>query len=1017
MYTSTIPKIKIFVLLLLFSIGLIVTYIVTDTYFFSHHSHRLALERAQTKSLEREKRFQNFFETSEKTLLGIRKNGYFKRYLQGEAEKSYIVALFMSIAESQGDIMQLRYIDAEGAESVRIDRSVEKEVPFVVPDDQLQNKKQRYYFSESPLRPPERVWFSELDLNIEHGKVEVPHKPTLRAVLPLQVDGKFGGILIINYFMKQFLDALIQAPLYNMILVDTKGYPLVHYDAAKSWGRYQTPMYDIRSELPKDFGPILGQYTYGSERVWSQRLELPLPEPLVLVMQLNESNLSQQIAEEKNHYLYVVLMVLLFSLIASYAISRIVNRIGLDLDHTQRLEKLFRGIFEHAAVGIAQKKINGKWERVNGQLLEMLGYSYHELQRLSAGDITYAPDFERELELLEELKEGKRSSFQLEKRMIRKDGSMLPAKVTISLLRNDSGAADSVISIVEDLSEVEEHRRELRQAATVFENTAEGVMITDAGGTIINVNRAFETITGWGMEEAKGKTPSILKSGRHEREFYESMWWAIKEKGAWSGEVWNRRKNGEIYPQWLNINTVSNGEGEHENYIGVFADITALKASEKREDYLTNYDQLTGLPNRLLLQTHLEQSIELSKRHHTQTAVILLDIDNFKHINDSYGHSTGDALIIKIAERIGALLREEDTPARSGGDELVVVMGELHNMEPLMQTIRAIIDCFDRPFTINGKEFVVTASIGISIFPDDGINGETLMRNADAAMFDAKNDGKHTYKFYDDRLTAISFERVVLGNALKTALENGELELYYQPQFNLEDNSCMGFEALLRWNHPTLKRVTPDRFIPIAEETKLIIPIGEFVLQQACETVSRWASEALCNGRIAVNVSGVQMEYSDFAETLKRNIDRYKIPPHHLEIEVTESVIMKDPDRWAELLKRIKALGVSISIDDFGTGYSSLNYLRRLPLDTLKIDKSFVDDIPGEADACAIADTIINMAQSLGMTTLAEGVETEPQKRYLSDKGCTFMQGYLLGVPMSETEAYAWLRERREGGA
>jgi len=1011
MYAGFTPKIQIFALLLLFATGQIATYMLVDYYHFSKTVHHTAMEKAEEKCVERENFFREFFDSAQKNLYGIRENALFRHYLetmQGEAE---VRELFLTLAQSRDDIMQLRYLDASGMERLRIDRDSESGSVHAVASKLLQNKNGRYYFADSKTRTLEQVWFSDLDLNIEHGEVEQPFRPTMRAILPLERDGRFGGILIINYFMDGFLQRLANMPMYKAILADAEGYPLIHYDPERSWGRYREPRYSLAEELPEAARQLFSCKEFRNDRIVARQLFLPTEHPLYLILQLNDDTIQALMAAQREHYLFVAAIVFLFSVLVSLLISRIVNRIGLDLAHTRRLEKLFRGIFEHAAVGIAQKDMHGRWIRVNDKMLEMTGYRFDELRNLSAEAITYGPDYAKEAVLVNELIEGKRRSFQLEKRLLRKDGALVWVNLTMSLLRNERNEADSLVAIIEDLSEIERNRQELRQSATVFENTAEGVIITDPQGTIVNVNKAFETITGRSRNEVIGARPSLFRSGRHDRHFYAWMWRQIKETGFWSGEIWNRRKNGEVYPQWLTISSVSNGAGELENYIAVFSDISALKASQEKADYYANYDQLTGLPNRLLLRAILDHSIDVSKRQHTKTAVVMLDIDNFKNINDSYGHTFGDDLVVELAARLKEIIRPEDTLARIGGDELVIIMGDLEETRTVIQTAQRIIESFTLPFNIRNRQFSVTASLGISLYPDDGFSAENLLKNADAAMFDAKKDGKHTYKFYDDAMTALSFERVVIENALKTALERNEFELVYQPQFDLSIDRCIGFEALIRWNNPALNKITPDRFIPIAEETKQIIPLGEYVLETACDTVLRWKREGLCNGRIAINVSGVQLEYSDFATTLQSQIERYGIEPSHLEIEVTESVIMKNPDRWVAVLHKIKALGVSISIDDFGTGYSSLGYLRRLPFDTLKIDKTFVDDVPGDRDACAIADTIVRMAQSLGMTTLAEGVETEAQKEYLKGLGCTFMQGYLMGRPMREADAYAWLKE------
>ena len=487
----------------------------------------------------------------------------------------------------------------------------------------------------------------------------------------------------------------------------------------------------------------------------------------------------------------------------------------------------------------------------------------------------------------------------------------------------------------------------------------------------------------------------------------------VSQLGSWRGEIWNRRKNGEIYPQLLNISSVKNSSNVVESYIAVFSDISSLKETQAQLDFLAHHDHLTELPNRILLNERLKHTLSTAKRDESMTAVIFMDIDNFKNINDSYGHTFGDELLIAVSHRLKIIMREDDTFSRIGGDEFVIVMSHFRTLEQITRIAQKIMEQFEKVFTIEEKEFWISVSIGISVAPDDGNSSEVLIKNADTAMYEAKGDGKNTFKFYNDKMSASSFERVVFESALKAGIQNKEFEVYYQPQEDLEDNSIIGFEALVRWHHPTLGLVPPDKFISIAEETKMILDIGEFVLEQSCKDIKQWHDEGLCKGRIAVNVSGVQLEHSEFAEILKHNLKKYDVDPSMIEIEVTESMVMKNPDRWISILEEIHRIGVSISIDDFGTGYSSLSYLRRLPVDTLKIDQSFVQDIPEEKDACAIVDAIINMADSLGLNTLAEGIETIAQREYLVKKSCTHAQGYLLSKPMNTKDTYSWLQTKQ----
>ena len=664
---------------------------------------------------------------------------------------------------------------------------------------------------------------------------------------------------------------------------------------------------------------------------------------------------------------------------------------------------------DKALAGIAMINRNGLFTYVNSEYLRMWGYdNKKEVIGTSPALHCYDPNIIDQM--IQTLKTKREASIEF--RAQRKDGTLFDVLMAIKKFIDLDGNIFYLGSGL-DVSKMKKIERQLRQSATVFENTTEGVMITDANSIIVDVNEAFTKISEYNCSEVIGKNPSILKSGRHNKDFYKLMWNSITNTGSWQGEIWNRRKNGEIYPQWLNISIVKNNLGKTENFISVFSDITALKATEEKLDFLAHHDYLTELPNRILLKARLEHTLNIAKRNKTLTAVIFMDIDNFKNINDSYGHTFGDAVLVAMSKRINNIIKEDDTLARIGGDEFVIAMNHFKSPEQIAYVVQDIMDLFEKSFIIEEKEFWITLSIGISIAPDDGTNTDTLIKNADTAMYKAKEDGKNTYKFYNDKMSASSFERIVFESALKMGINNNEFEVYYQPQEDLQNNKIIGFEALVRWHHPTLGIVSPARFIPIAEETKMILPIGEFVLKQACKDIKKWHQEGLCKGRIAVNVSGVQLEHSDFAEILKYCLTHYEVDPSMIEIEVTESMVMKNPERWIRILEEIKRIGISISIDDFGTGYSSLSYLRRLPANTLKIDQSFVQDTPDENDACAIVNAIINMADSLGLETLAEGVETIEQRNYLVKKGCKYAQGYLLSKPMSGKDTYNWLLERR----
>jgi diguanylate cyclase (GGDEF)-like protein/PAS domain S-box-containing protein len=574
------------------------------------------------------------------------------------------------------------------------------------------------------------------------------------------------------------------------------------------------------------------------------------------------------------------------------------------------------------------------------------------------------------------------------------------------------GDSGDIVTLVRNIAERRRAEQRLRQAATVFESTTEGVFITDSMGEILEINRAFTQITGYGPEEAIGKTPNLLRSGRHDESFYRRLWDALGEEGRWQGEVWNRRKNGEIYPQWLSISRVQNEPGETLNYVAVFSDISSLRHSQEQLEYLAHHDPLTDLPNRLLFTARLEHALATVMRRHKQLAVLFLDLDRFKIVNDSLGHSVGDKVLKRVAHRLASVVRHEDTVARLGGDEFIVLLEDLASASGASEVAEKLIHALEEPFSTDGHDLFLSVSVGISLAPDDGRDVDTLVRNADTAMYKAKSTGRGTYQFYESHLTATAFERVVLESHLRRALERQEFRLAYQPQVHMPSGRIVGAEALLRWEHPDMGLVMPDRFLPLLEESGLILPVGEWILDTACRQAARWRAAGLQLERLAVNLAGIQIERYGLEDVIQRLLEETGLEPSVLEIEITENLFMQDPERVVQVLDRLRALGVQIAIDDFGTGYSSLAYLKRLPIDKLKIDRSFIRDIPGDTDDEAITRAIIGLARTLRLNVIAEGVENQAMVEFLTKEGCDLAQGFRYGAPM-DAATFATLLDPR----
>ena len=551
------------------------------------------------------------------------------------------------------------------------------------------------------------------------------------------------------------------------------------------------------------------------------------------------------------------------------------------------------------------------------------------------------------------------------------------------------------------------------QFTKIYENTVEGILITDGTSRIQAVNPAFTAITGYTADEALGKTPAMLRSGKHDTEFYRRMWLCLLDEGKWTGEIWNRRKDGSIFPEWLNITAIHDGQGHLKQYVGLFTDITEHKQAEEKLRYQAYHDPLTDLPNRLMYTEHLDMALPQAQRREQLCGVMMLDLDHFKNINDTFGHDFGDKLLINVAQRLRECIRKEDTLARMGGDEFTFLLSLVDDVKDIARVAEKILASFAQPTTIDGKDLFVTPSIGISLFPNDGKDAETLLKNADAAMYRAKEGGRNAYQFYTADMNAQAQERMSLENDLRRALENGELEMYYQPKVSAKDGRIVAAESLIRWHHPTRGFVSPAEFIPLAEENGLILPIGEWLLNEVCRQIRRWRDAGLTVPCIAVNLSGRQFQRQNLPDMLAQAIADAGIEAEDLELELTEGTIMSNAETNIEMLVLLKRMGMSLAIDDFGTGYSSLSYLKRFPVDVLKIDYSFVRDIVTDNNSAELVRGVIGMAHGLKLEVVAEGVETSEQLAFLRLHQCDLIQGFLFSKAVPADDFAALVREGR----
>jgi diguanylate cyclase (GGDEF)-like protein/PAS domain S-box-containing protein len=863
--------------------------------------------------------------------------------------------IFAAFAEAHPQYYQVRYIGVAdgGRELIRVDMQDGR--TQVTPSDRLQRKGDRDYFRETATIRAGEVYLSELNLNQEWGKIEVRHRPTLRAATPVFTPGgELFGMVVINMDASRLLASVtdglpgdVQAYLAN----DAGDY-LLNPDPTKTFGfdlgrryRWQDDMPGLDADAEgrpqlRTIGTAAGPVHAVSIRVHFDRRR---PERyLLLAYALGDDVVTDQTAAARRGIVAGAFVV------ASLAI-------GLVLAY-------FRGLFAPlrritaAAAAIAEGRDDVTLPAVErGEIGTLAQALQHMLAKVK----------QREAELVE-------ANAALEERVAARTA-------------------------------------ELQLAASVFHNTTEGVSVTDANGFILSVNPAFTDITGYSAEDAVGRKPSLLRSDHHGPEFYRQLWEALLRQGRWQGEIWNRRKDGEAYLEWLTISMVPGADGKPFRYVAVFHDITELRRKDEHIRHLAYHDALTGLPNRLLLLDRLDHAIAGRRREGQRLAFVFLDLDRFKTVNDSLGHDVGDKLLEQVAQRLVASLRASDTVARMGGDEFVVLLDKVDEPADCANLAEKISAALAVPIAVDGHAIPMGCSMGIAVFPEDGVTPLDLMKNADAAMYAAKAAGRGTYRFFQPGMTEQTAQRLRLEVELRQAIANGELELHYQPKVCLASGSASGFEALVRWRHPVRGLVSPGEFIPVAEDAGLIGDIGDWVLAEACRQGGEWIAAGYAGVKIAVNVSAKQLQQGDLAARIEELARLHDIPPSMLEAEITESAVMADPERAAAIFHRLRAIGVTVAVDDFGTGYSSLAYLRRLPIDVLKIDRSFVMDADRNDEDAEIVRTILALGTTLKLLIVAEGVETQRQADLLQAAGCPLAQGYLYSRPVPAAEAREWL--------
>ncbi|MBG6079223.1 sensor domain-containing protein [Rubrivivax gelatinosus] len=616
--------------------------------------------------------------------------------------------------------------------------------------------------------------------------------------------------------------------------------------------------------------------------------------------------------------------------------------------------------------------------------------------------------------LLRALREALRTSspFHGELLNYRKDGTPFWNEMSLAPVLDAQGVTIQFVGVMSDVSARRELAAQLLLAAKVFEQSGEGFYVADLQHRIVKVNQAFTTITGYDAADVLGRTPDLFRSKRHDRQFHAAIWAEAAEHGHWHGEVWSRRKDGSEYPQWLSMSLVADAGGQAAHFIASFIDITRRKDAEDSIRRLAHYDSLTGLPNRALLSDRASHALRVARRNRESMALMFIDLDHFKIINDSLGHAVGDALLVALAERFRGALREQDTLSRTGGDEFVLLLPGT-DAPGASRVARKLLALAEKPYHLEQYELSITPSVGIALYPADGADYNALAQSADAAMYQAKQNGRNRFCFYTAEIQAQSVRMLLLENALRRALERGELSLNYQPQFRSDGRCIVGAEVLLRWQHPELGAVSPAEFIPVAESSGLITSIGEWVLRTATQQLRTWLTNGIPVKTLAVNLSAVQFRQPHLADIVAGILSEAGIEAGRLELELTESVASDDPVAAVTAMNELHARGVQLSIDDFGTGYSSLSYLKRFKVYKLKIDRSFIGGVIDSAEDQAIVTAIINLAKGLGMRTIAEGVETEAQAHFLRKRGCDELQGYWLSRPLRADEFAAFVQAHR----
>lgn len=969
---------------------------------------------------------------------------------------------------------QIRWIDATGQERLRIDNSAT--IPVRIADAQLQNKSHRYYFSKSVKLDTNQFYFSPFDLNVEHGVIDEPRKPMIRLAEPVvDSQGNRRGVIVLNYLggsMLNKIKTITEQNNKNVWINNAQGYWLLGNKSENEWGfMYNKPNLTLAKRYPESWQKILGQekgHFTDKNGMWSFDTVRPMKETARLNLAIFEQMVVDNVAHDKkivlnsktyNPYFWKLvyftpkqdivsimrsvrtpmymgvfitfILVLLGSIFLARARLAKEQHIKVLEETNQRLDITSRKLQqENHNKTLTQLELTESLERYsgvlscsmdgfvlmdrNGIILECNDAFYAVLRSTDdyLGGYTFASIFGHKQ--AQKITQAIANLFMSGYSQLEVECKVDNTKYYIEISLMPIKATQQVCAFIRDITEKKESAFQLEMAASVFTHANEGIVLTDENFLIVDVNDEFQFITRTNIDEVLGKKPSLLESDKHSEDFYSDLFDELLSKGHWYGEIWSRRKTGELFLSFLTITRVNHPHDNTLHYVWMFNDITLEKQYQKRLQNSAHYDSLTNLPNRFLLSDRIQQAMKETKRNQHVLAIVFIDLDGFKNINDTFGHDMGDYLLINIAKDMKAVLRATDTVARIGGDEFVAVICGLHNADEAEPIINKLLTAIAAPVKKADQTLKVSGSLGVTYFPqENNLDGEQLIRQADQAMYQAKQSGKNTYHVFDIEKDAYNRDLIRSLNNIEQALQNDEFVLHYQPKVSLRSNEVIGVEALIRWNHPTKGLLYPGDFLSCVENTQLSIKMSEWVINKALVQIETWRNQGIMLP-VSINIGATELQKPNFVEWVTGLLEHHTtVAKNMIEFEVLETSALEDVLSVKELIQSCKEIGIPFALDDFGTGFASLSYLKRLPIETIKIDQSFIRNMFDDPEDITLLEGLIGLTKSLNRKVVAEGIETEEHGSMLAELGCNYGQGYFIAKPMAPDLMLKWLEEWR----